>query len=178
MEPEQMHAKMVPYATHHMGAVYNRDPGKHPLVAASRTLERREKAASRAGDTRLLADVRGGLLRAKNDLASMKETGHIKASGDMSPRLELDGKPLTYDEIQAHARGNLGDREIGFLTHKETTWGSATHSKSAVRPALLKQTRTGVSYKTGTYDSSWDALKRQAYKDATDIAAHAGRDAT
>jgi len=176
MEPEQMHAKMVPYATHHMGAIYNRDPGKHPLVAAIRTLERREKAASKAGDTRLLADVRGGLLRAKNDLASMKATGYIKANGDMHPRLEVSGKPLPYYEIQAHARENLGDRDIGFLTHKEISWGAASHSKSAVRPAILKQTRTGISYKTGTYDSSWDALKRQAYKDATEIASHEGRD--
>lgn len=176
MEPDQMHAKMVPYATQHMGAEYNLNPGKHPLVATIRTLERREKAASRSGTTALLSDVRGGLLKAKHDLAGMKESGLIKANGDMHPRLELNGKPLTYDEIDAHAKAAMGDREIGFLTHKETTWGSATHSKTAVRPAILKQTRTGVAYKTGTYDSSWDALKRQAYKDANEIAGHEGRD--
>lgn len=291
MEPDQMHAKMVPYATQHMGAEYNLNPGKHPLVATIRTLERREKAASRSGTTALLSDVRGGLLKAKHDLAGMKESGLIKANGDMHPRLEsgshdvfaqkhaaetaaaaehravvdrleqakilqrhaplvartrsaidlanrpggaaeadaatrgverlkarlgiqnfahipepkqadaavaaLEGeayrtrsmlaraekerldatpRPLTYDEIDRHAKAAMGDREIGFLTHKETTWGSATHSKTAVRPAILKQTRTGVAYKTGTYDSSWDALKRQAYKDVNEIAGHEGKD--
>ena len=176
MEPDQMHAKMVPYATQHMGATYNLDPGKHPLVAAIRTLQRREKAAARSGDTALLADIRGGLLKAKNDLAGMKDSGLIKSDGSLYPRLEVEGKPLTYDGIDAHAKAALGDREIGFLTHKETSWGQATHSHSSVRPAILKQTRTGIAYKTGTYDSSWDALKRQAYKDANEIAGHEGRD--
>jgi hypothetical protein len=340
LEPDQTHAKYVPYATQHMGADYNLDPGPHPLVSEIATLEKTAKGADREvalaqsardhaaapnprvanthpislaqtqvrraeletaraegrstdlrgpdgtrsprflnpaklrGDaararatlakakqdfldeqTRWLTaakaardDTRGQLLKARENLAYMKSTGQVKNSGDMWPRLETgvdpdqlraleadsvaktmahraqltkfsdvarehaagnvsdaeweaekartddtseardDGiarvqrareagarRPLTTDEIQAHARESLGDREVGFLTHKDTSWGAASHSRSGIRPAIERRSRTGLAYKTGTYDASWDALKRQAFKDAQDISGHEGR---
>jgi hypothetical protein len=177
LEPDQEHAKMVPYAVQHMGAEYNKDPGKHPLVAAIRVMRQQEKAAVRSGDATKIADARGALLKAERDLSGMKAAGHIKNSGEMYPRLEVNGKPLTHDEIMAHAKKNIGDRELGFITHREVSYGSATHAQSASRPGIaLKQARTGNAYKTGAYESSWEGLKRQAYKDANEISAHENRD--
>jgi hypothetical protein len=258
LEPDQVHAKYVPYATQHMGAEYNLDPGKHPLVSEitglNRTAEKarqdvktaqdqlenasapsprvrndhpvalarqavkdaelgkasiegklsgtplrslgREKGLADAkaayakakadlvaehtaklSDARQrLADARGSLLKAKETLGYMKDNGVIKGNGDMYPRLELNGNPLLTEDIQAHARQALGNRDVGFLTHKDQPWSQAVHARSGVRPATEVRSRTGIAYKTGTYDSSWDALKRQAYKDAQDIAGHDSRD--
>jgi hypothetical protein len=174
LEPDQEHAKLVPYATQHMGAEYNTDPGQHPLLGAIRDLKARERAAR---TTTQLADTRGALLKAEHDLANMKAAGHIKANGHMYPRLELDGKPLTADEIMAHARENgVEDRELGFITHKETSWAKAGRTSSTARPAIERRSRTGVSYKTGTYNSSWEGLLRQARKDSNEIAEHEGKD--
>jgi hypothetical protein len=202
LEPDQVHAKYVPYATQHMGAEYNLDPGKHPLVseitglnraaekarqdvktAQARVAANREVGNSIASHERDLStkradheDAQGRVLKAKETLGYLKDNGAIKNNGDMYPRLELNGNPLTTDEIQAHARQELGDRDIGFLSHKEGSWGQAVHAKSGVRPAIESRSRTGIAYKTGTYDSSFDALKRQAYKDAQDVAGHDSRD--
>jgi hypothetical protein len=202
LEPDQMHAKYVPYATQHMGAEYNLNPGEHPLVGGVGQLTRQaEKARQdvKTSQARLeanrtagnpttpheadlsdkhaaLADRRGELLKAKQNLSDLKAVGAIKNSGDMYPRLELDGNPLTTDEIQAHIRENVGDREPAFLTHKEQSWGQATHARSGMRPAIESRSRTGESYRTGTYNASWDALHGQAYKDAQQIAGHETRD--
>lgn len=202
LEPDQMHAKYVPYATQHMGAEYNLNPGEHPLVGQVRQLTAQAEKArqdvktsqARLGANReagnsiaaherdlstkrgALADVRGNLLKAKQNLSDLKAVGAIKNSGDMYPRLELNGKPLTTDVIQAHIKANVGDREPAFLTHKETSWGQATHARSGMRPAIESRSRTGESYRTGTYNASWDALHTQAYKDANQIAAHESRD--
>lgn len=188
LEPDQAHAKMVPYAIEHMGADYNTEPGPHPLVQANRDSKRlvntAEKALSRAGDDEAKTSAaKDRLLDAKHardesaaSLEHLKASGRIKADGTMYPRLEVDGRPLTYDEIAAHAKEAMGDREPGFLTHKETTYGSVGNSKVAARPGIERTSRTGVAYRTGAYDSSWDALNRQAVKNATTVAGHEGRD--
>lgn len=193
LEPDQINAKLVPYALSHMGddVRYNEAPGAHPLTqqvksadrqvkAASKALERArgsgEKAAIDEAKSRL-SDARGSRETLARDLTGLKEAGFIKSSGDMYPRLEKSGKPLTPDEIKAHMNQELGDRGVGFLTHKQDrTYGKALESYAGKRPGIEQRSRTGVSFKNGTYDRSFEGLKLQAYRNANAIAGHENRD--
>jgi hypothetical protein len=83
-------------------------------------------------------------------------------------------RPLENPEIRAHMEKNLGSRDVGFLTHKETTTYSM-HSKSGMRPPVASMSRTGEAFRTGAYDNSLDALHRQLRKDGGDVAAHESR---
>ena len=182
LEPDQRYAQLVSYATRHMGADYNVNPGKHPLVkdvAAARRALKSAKAdlahnATQDAKDRVL-NIQAAHDRLSRDLAFMKASGAIKPNGEMWPRLEVNGTPLTHDEILAHSKANIGNRDLGYLTHREAKYG-ATESTNMARPAIERRARTGVSYKNGTYDSSWGALTRQARKDASDIARHEGKD--
>lgn len=207
LEPDQLHAKLVPYALAHMKAAYNENPGKHPLVpianSARRAVNTAEKALARAIGERegrrlpstikpitgyhravvkaktRLADARGARDATARNLTDLKNAGAIKPNGDMYPRLELNGKPLTAGEIHAHMTGpnGIGDREVGFLTHKmEQTYGKDLHSYTGTRPGTERVSRTGVSFGNGVYDRSFNALARQAYRNANAVAGHENLD--
>src|SRR6185437_13544109 len=124
LEPDQINAKLVPYALSHMGkdVAYNENPGKHPLALAEKSAAKQVKAAQKAlerarGGTdktalaearSRLADARGAHHTVASDLQGLKAAGFIKTSGDMYPRLERAGKPLLPDEIKAHMKQELG----------------------------------------------------------------------
>src|SRR6185437_12136447 len=57
LEPDQINAKLVPYALSHMGkdVAYNENPGKHPLALAEKSAAKQVKAAQKA-----LERARGG----------------------------------------------------------------------------------------------------------------------
>lgn len=269
LEPDQINAKLVPYALAHMGrdVHYNETPGAHPLVAQAKSAERQVKAAKKAEERALrardeantlhprvapghpvararealrraerehafaegrttdlhaagrsprllnpvemkgtlrqaqqayraakadlmrerqaavqeargrLADSRGARDLLARDLHGMKAGGFVKPSGEMWPRLEKGGVPLLPDTIKMHMREQLGDRNVGFLTHKQDqTFGKALESYPGKRPGTETRSRTGVSFRNGVYDRSYDALARQAYRHANAIAGHENRD--
>lgn len=144
-------------------------------TGAKADLIREKQTAVDAAKAKLL-DARNAHHQLSNDLAQMKDSEMVRPDGRMYPRMERNGKPLTHDEIAIHARKELGDRELGFITHKEESYGQAMHAKSGVRPAIESRSRTGESYRNGTYDSSWQGLHKQLYKDTQQIAGHEGRD--
>ncbi|HTA98676.1 MAG TPA: hypothetical protein VK730_13670 [Solirubrobacteraceae bacterium] len=193
LEPDQINAKLVPYALSHMGkdVAYNENPGKHPLALAEKSAGKQVKAAQKAlerarGGTNKtavaearsrLADARGAHHTVASDLQGLKAAGFIKSNGDMYPRLEQAGRPLAPDAIRAHMKQELVDRGVGFLTHKQDqTFGKALESYAGKRPGTEVRSRTGVSFKNGTYDRSYQALSRQAYRHANAIAGHENRD--
>lgn len=193
LEPDQINAKLVPYALSHMGedVRYNENPGAHPLTQQVKSADRQVKAARKAlerargssdkGAIReakdRLTDARGSHETLARDLTGLKEAGFIKNNGDMYPRLEKNGKPLHPETIKAHMRQELGDRGVGFLTHKQDrTYGKALESYAGKRPGIEQHSRTGVSFKNGTYDRSFEGLKLQAYRNENALAGHESRD--
>ncbi|HEV3094985.1 MAG TPA: hypothetical protein VGY30_10780 [Solirubrobacteraceae bacterium] len=193
LEPDQINAKLVPYALSHMGkdVAYNENPGKHPFALAEKSAARQVKAAQKALErarggtdktaidtaTARLADARGAHHTVASDLRGLKAAGFIKANGDMYPRLERAGQVLHPNEIKAHMTQELGDRGVGFLTHKQDqTYGKALESYAGKRPGTEQRSRTGVSFRHGTYDRSFNGLARQAYRHANAIAGHENRD--
>jgi hypothetical protein len=207
LEPDQLNAKLVPFALSHMGpdVRYNETPGAHPLVASVKGAERQVKAAAKAVERargrlegRLLpssmqpvtgwhqalsdaqsrlADARGARDTLARDLQGLKAAGAVKSNGDMWARLERAGQPLRPETIRALVHDELGDRGVGFLTHKQDqTYGKLLESYAGKRPGTEQRSRTGVSFTRGTYDRSWDALAKQAFGHANAIAGHENRD--
>lgn len=144
--------------------------------AAKATLLQERQAAVDEARNRLM-DARGAHATLAQDLQGLKHAGAIKPNGDMWARLEKAGQPLRPDTIRTLVAHELGDRGVGFLTHKQDqTYGKLLESYAGKRPGTETRSRSGVSFQHGVYDRSYAALARQAYRHANAIAGHENRD--
>ncbi len=112
--------------------------------------------------------------RINGHLADLKESGAIRPTGELWPRLEkANGQPLHHSEIEVHMAQELGDRNVAFLTHKaERSYGQLMQSHPGARPGTEVRRRTGEAFGKGTYKRDYAALAQQAYGHANNIAGH------
>lgn len=144
-------------------------------AAKAARLQERQAAVDEARSR--LTDARGAHATLAQDLQGLKHAGFVKPNGDMWARLERAGQPLRPDTIRTLVAHELGDRGVGFLTHKQDqTYGKLLESYAGKRPGTETRSRTGVSFQHGVYDRSYAALARQAYRHANAIAGHENRD--
>lgn len=137
-----------------------------------------ERHAALQGARNRLSDARGVKEALERDLKDLKDSGAIKSSGEMWPRLEKGGTPLPAEAIREAIERDIGPRGVGFLTHKtDRTFGSEIQSRAGQRPGLENRSRTGVSFDRGGYPRSWKALQLEGYRLANKIAGHENRNA-
>src|SRR5205814_6616541 len=67
--------------------------------------------------------------------------------------------------------------QVGFLTHKaSTSYGKSLQSYAGRRPGTEIRSRTGESFRGGTYKRGYGDLSLQAYTHAQNIAGHENLD--
>lgn len=108
----------------------------------------------------------------KDAIAARKGAKPTKANRtSYTPRLTLNGRPLSTDEIKAHMEAN-GVSTPGFLSQKDGVAGKGSYHKAPGKRPALPQERLALAYEAGLHDRSAAAVRGQMVNDRLELAAH------